>query len=303
MTGGGDSGAGETAPSPSAALGFLAAGFGFLVLPIADALGKQLGLEGVHALQLSWGRWVANALIMIPIVLFVYGRRALRPQSMGLQSARALCLVGATGFFFTAILQLPLATVTATLFVAPLLVTALSGIVLGERVGPRRWTAVAIGFAGMLLIVKPGFAAFEVGSLFALGAATCFACYLLLTRKIAGRNPPLVTSMWMGIVGMVVMSAVVVPVYEPFTIRQWCFVGVMGVILTFGHCLIIWAADRLEASAMAPMPYLEMITSTLVGLLVFDEFPVATTWAGCGLIVAGGLFVAWRESRLKGRVP
>jgi len=290
-------------PAPYVALGFLAAGIGFLILPLADALGKKLGLEGVHPVQLSWGRWVANAVIMLPIVLVIYRVRALRPNSIGLQAVRALCLVGATTFFFAAVIELPLATVTATLFVAPLLVTALSGLVLGERVGVLRWVAVAVGFLGMLMIVKPGFAAFEIGSLFALGAATCFAFYLLLTRKIAGRNPPLVTSMWMGIVGVIVMSVAVIPFYEPFTPRQWGFIAIMGAVLTFGHCLIIWAADQLEASAMAPMPYMEMITSTMVGFFVFDEFPVATVWIGCGLIVAGGLFVAWRESRAIKRMP
>jgi drug/metabolite transporter (DMT)-like permease len=294
--------AAQSAPSAGLSLGFIAAGFGFLVLPLADAIGKQLGLEGVHALQLSWGRWLANAVLLTPVVLLLYGRRSLRPQSPGLQILRALCLVGATGFFFSAVVLMPLASVTATLFIAPLLVTALSGLLLKESVGPRRWAAVALGFAGMLLIVKPGIGEVNPGSLFALGAACCFATYMLLTRKMAGRNPPLVTAMWMGLIGLVVMSVVVVPVYEPFTLRQWGLVGIMGAILTAGHCLIIWAAERLEASAMAPMPYLEMITSTAVGLILFDEFPEATTWIGCALIVAGGLFVAWRESRL-GRPP
>lgn len=283
------------------ALGFLASGIGFLILPLADAIGKKLGLEGVHPMQLAWGRWVVNAGLMTPIVLVLYGRQAFRPVSLGMQVIRALCLAGATGFFFNAILYLPLATVTATLFVAPLLVTALSGLILGERVGPRRWSAVAFGFAGMLLIVKPGFEAFSIGSLFAVGAASCFAFYLLLTRKIAGRNPPLVSAMWMGFVGVCLMSVVVQPFYEPFTIRQWQFIGLMGVILTVGHCMILWAADRLEASAMAPMPYLEMVTSTIVGLFLFDEFPVLTTWLGCSMVVAGGLFVAWRESRVRRR--
>lgn len=288
-----------SAPSTRLSLGFLAAGIGFLVLPIADALGKYIGVEGVHPLQLAWGRWLANASILLPIVLILHGGRGLLPSTPVLQTLRALCLIAATGFFFSAIVIMPLATATATLFVAPLIVTAFSGLLLGERVGPRRWGAVVVGFLGMLLIVKPGAETIQLGSLFALGAASCFAFYLLLTRKIAGRTPALVTALWMGIVGLIVMSIAVLPFFEPFTPRQWVLIWIMGAVLTFGHCLIIWAAERLEASAMAVMPYLEMVTSTILGFLVFQEFPEASTWIGCSLIILGGLFVAWRESRAK----
>lgn len=269
-------------------------------MPIADAMGKYIGVEGVHPLQLAWGRWLANASVLLPIVVFLHGRRAFLPHAPGMQTLRALCLVAATGFFFSAIVIMPLATATATLFVAPLIVTAFSGLLLGEQVGLRRWGAVVVGFLGMLLIVKPGVGVIQAGSLFALGAATCFAFYLLLTRKIAGQTPALVTALWMGFIGLIVMSVAVIPFFEPFTPRQWMLIWIMGAILTLGHCLIIWAAERLEASAMAVMPYLEMVTSTILGFLVFNEFPETLTWVGCSLIVMGGLFVAWRESKRAG---
>lgn len=278
-------------------IGLFAAGLGFLVLPLGDAVGKVLVADAVHPLQIGWGRWIAHAAIMTPLVLALYGAKAFRPRDLPAQIPRGLFLCSATAFFFFALPHLPIATITATLFVAPILVTALSGPLLGERVGPRRWAAVATGFCGMLLIVRPFDGAINIGSLYALGAASCFACYLLTTRRLAGRTPPLVTMMWMGLIGVAAMSAIVWPVFQPFTTQQWGFIALIGIVLVIGHGLVVWAADRVEASAMAPMPYLEMVTSTLVGLLIFDEFPEAIVWAGCALVIAGGLYIAWRESR------
>lgn len=283
---------------PKVALAFMAAGFGFLILPIADAIGKVLGASDINPIQIAWGRWIANAVIMAPIVIAIYGVKRLRPNDIGLQFWRSVGLIGATiCFFFALATDMPLPSVTATLFLAPLLVTALSGLTLGEKVGPLRWSAVGIGFCGMLLIVRPESGEMQLGSIFALGAATCFAGYLLLTRRVAGRTPPMVSTLWMGIFGVIVCSMLVAPVYKPFSQEQWIMIGIMGAILTFGHLLILWAADHLEASAMAPMPYLEMVTSTLLGLFFFKEYPALTTWIGVGFVIGGGLFVAWRESQ------
>ena len=290
--------------APKVALAFMAAGFGFLILPIADAIGKVLGAADVNPIQIAWGRWIANAVIMAPIVIAIYGLKRLKPNDIGLQFWRSVGIIGATIFFFFALAtDMPLPSVTATLFLAPLVVTTLSGLTLGEKVGPWRWSAVGVGFFGMLLIVRPEAGGIQLGSVFALGAAFCFAGYLLLTRRVAGRTPPLVSTLWMGIFGVLVCSILVVPVYEPFTGEEWMMIGIMGAILTFGHLLILWAADHLEASAMAPMPYLEMVTSTLLGLFFFKEYPAITTWIGVVLVIGGGMFVAWRESRKSKQRP
>lgn len=284
-------------PSVRVTLGFLAAGLGFLLLPVSDAIAKAMGIGGVHPLQIGWGRWLAQVVYMLPLALVFYGRRALVPKAPLTQIGLGLSVAGATVLVFFGLRELPMPTVTATLFVAPLIVTAVSGLVLGERVGPWRWGAVAVGFVGMLLIVKPGTARFEIGSLYAVGGAICLVLYLLIARKNAGRNPPMVTMLWMGIVGAIGMTPLAWPVYQAFTAEQWLHIAIMGAVLTLGHGLIVWAADRLEASAMAPMPYFEMVTATILGYLIFGEFPALSVWLGCGLVIGGGLFVAWREAR------
>lgn len=284
-------------PSVRVTLGFLAAGLGFLLLPVSDAIAKAMGIGGVHPLQIGWGRWLAQVVYMLPLALAFHGRRALVPKAPLTQIGLGLSVAGATVLVFFGLRELPMPTVTATLFVAPLIVTAVSGLVLGERVGPWRWGAVAVGFVGMLLIVKPGTARFEIGSLYAVGGAICLVLYLLIARKNAGRNPPMVTMLWMGIVGAIGMTPLALPVFVAFTAEQWLHIAIMGAILTLGHSLIVWAADRLEASAMAPMPYFEMVTATILGYLIFGEFPALSVWLGCGLVIGGGLFVAWREAR------
>ncbi len=161
-----------------------------------------------------------------------------------------------------------------------------------------RWAAVFIGFLGVLLIVRPGTESLRVGAFLALGAAICFSLYMVLTRKVAGSVPPMIAMWWMGLIGMVTMTILAVPGWQPPDPPQWGWMALIGLIMLVGHLLVFWAADRVEASAMAVTPYLEMITSTVLGLLVFGDFPDVLTWVGCGVVVLSGLFVVWRENRI-----
>ena len=290
-------------PSPSlagdrhAATVLLVAAMGFLMLPVGDSFGKILGEGGMAPIQVAWGRWTAQTIILTPIILLLYRREALRPKRMPLLIVRALLIGGATICYFTAIREIPLADAAGVLFVAPLLVTAMSALFLKEPVGVRRWSAVLLGFSGMMLIVKPGTGAMQWGALWALGAAGLFALFMVLSRHMAGVNRPLVTLWWAGVVGTVLMGGLVIPVWTMPTPVEAAMLLAMGVVMALGHLLILWAADRAEASAMAPMPYLEMVMATILGYLVFGDFPDAWTWTGCGIVIAAGLFVALREGR------
>jgi len=278
-------------------LGLLAAGFGFLLLPISDAIAKAMGIGGINPLQIGWGRWLAQVAIMAPLVFWFHGVRGFKPNAPILQIALGLTVAGATVMVFFGLRELPMPTVTSTLFIAPLIVVALSGVLFGERVGPWRWAAVLVGFAGMLLIVRPGSDVFLGGSIYPLGAAACLVGYIVFARMNAGKNPPMVTMFWMGVVGTIFMGILMIPVYDPFTAADWGRIAIMGAVLTLGHSLIIWAADRVEASSMAPMPYMEMVTASVLGYVIFEELPHASVWIGCGLVIAAGLFVAWRENK------
>jgi len=290
------------ADSRAVGLGMAVAIAGFLLLPFGDAIGKFLVTDDMAVVQVTWGRWFFHTLLLTPLVLLRYGRVCFRIPNPAVQFSRAAALAMATVFFFGSLGHIPLANATAVLFVAPLLVVAMSALFLGEKVGPRRWGAVVAGLAGVLLIVRPGMDGggigggfLQLGSALALGAAVCFALYMVLTRRAAGHAPPLVALWWMGIVGMALTSVFAIPDWQPPTADQWGMMAAIGLVMVTGHLMVFWAADRIEASALAVTPYLEMVTSTMLGYLVFGDFPEVLTWTGCGIVIAAGLFVAWRE--------
>jgi len=237
----------------------------------------------------------------LPLVLWRYGPRALVPARFRLQLFRGTLLVADSFLFFGALALIPLADTLALTFVAPLMLTALSALVLGERVGVRRWSAVAIGFAGTLIIVRPGFAAFEPGAVLALGAGVAYAIYQLLTRKLAGSAPPLVTLGYTALVGTLVMTAAL-PAYwvTPSPTDLALMVG-MGATAAVAHFLIISAFERAQASLLAPFNYCEMIGAVAIGYLVFGDFPDSWTWLGVLVLIGSGVYISLRERRVRAR--
>jgi len=292
----------QTAPRRFATLGFLAAAAGFLFLPVGDAIGKYLGESGMSAIQVGWGRWLFQLMFLMPAVLVLYRNRLWPIPRFWLQLLRAGTMIGATITFFWGIAKIPLADATAVLFIGPLIVVVLSAVILKESVGPRRWLAVGVGFAGMLFIVKPGVAGFDPNMLIIVGTACCFGVFLVLSRMLAGLAPTLLVMVWMGILGVAVTSIGSVPVWVEPSREQWIAMVLLGGAMACGHFLVLWASARLEASAMAVMPYLEIVSSTAIGYTYFDHFPDLYTWVGCSLIVAAGIFVVFREQRLN-KVP
>lgn len=276
-------------------IGFALAAFGAMILPIGDAIAKHLGSLDYSAFQITWGRWVAHVVILTPFMVFRRGQRVWIPERAGLHILRGLVMVAATVAYFSALRFIPLANAAAILFVAPLLVTALSGLVLGERVGPRRWIAVILGLLGMLLIVRPGLGAASWGSALALIATFAFSCYFLLTRKLAGRTPAVVTLWFMAVVGTAVSTPFAVMVWRTPDLSAWLLMLGIGAVMALGHLFIIRALDHIEASALAPLTYLEIVTATAIGYFWFGDFPDTLTWAGCAVVISAGLFVFTRE--------
>lgn len=267
-----------------------------VVLPVMDGFAKDLSRRH-PVMQVVWARYLFHLLAMLPIVLWRFGPRALWPRRVGVQLLRGGLLLGATSLFFAAIAQMELATTLALFFVSPLVVTMLGPKVLGERVGWRRWAAVLIGFGGVLVILRPGGGVLQAAALLALGAGVVHGLYLLTTRKLAGSAPPLVTLAYTAIVGAVVMSALVPFRWVPPSPRDFGQMVLLGVLAAVGHFLLIKAFDHAPATWLAPLGYTEIVTSTLVGLVAFGDFPDGPTWIGITIIVGSGLFISVRERR------
>jgi len=265
------------------------------VLPFLDAIAKYLGQQGLPVMQIVWARLFFGAILTMPFALKLAGPKGLVPNMPVVHAVRASFMIAATGFFFAALHYQSIADTLAIFFVQPLIITLLSPWVLGEKVGLRRWVAVVIGFIGTLIIIRPGLQALTPGVPLALGSGTCLAIYLLLTRRISGSAPAMVTTFYTSLVGAIIMSAIVLFVWQTPTPAQWGFFVLLSAIANGGHYLIIRAYDHAEASLLAPLAYSEMIMATFVGWYFFGDFPDLWTFVGVAILIACAIYISWRE--------
>ena len=265
------------------------------VLPGIDVIAKFLGQAGVPVLQIVWARLTFGAILTLPFAARHTGVRGLVPDRPLIHILRASLLMAATFFFFSALKYLPIADALAIFFVQPLVVTALSPLILQEKVGPRRWAAVSVGFIGTLIIIRPGLTALNPGSLLALASGTSLALYFLLTRRIANRNPAIVTTFYTNAIGGILASTLVLTVWKTPTATEWLQFLTLAAIANVGHTLIVRAYDHAEASLLAPLAYTEMVTSTFLGLIFFGDFPDTWTFTGVGILITCAIYISVRE--------
>ena len=277
---------------------------GVIFIPGIDAIAKYLS-DSLAPGQIAASRFLFQLLFLLPVV--VLAGRPLASGHVGLNALRGALIGGATLFFFWALAYLPLADTIAIFFVEPLILTLLAAVFLKEPVGWRRLSAVIIGFAGALLIIQPSFRTVGLPAFLPLCAASCFAVYLILTRRVAVAEDVLTMQLWAGIFGLLTLGTAVgigeatgLPVLDPSwpTPAEWLLLAALGAIATSGHLLIVGAFRRTPPSILAPFQYLEILAATLLGVLIFDEFPGPATWAGILIIVASGFYVFHRERRL-----
>lgn len=267
-----------------------------LVMPTSDAVVKYLVLA-LPALQLAWARFFGNFVLLAPAAWWLYRRRALAPAHPALQVLRGALVVAANLLFIAGVRVVPLADALALTFVAPLTVAVLSPVVLKERVGPVGWAAAAVGFLGALVIIRPGLAGFTPASLLPLGAGLAFGCYLLLTRKLAGTTPPLVTQTATAATGAVLTTVLLPFVWTPPDALQLLLMAAIGCGSCLGHLLITMAHEHAPAATLAPLVYLSIVSASGLGYLLFGHWPDALTWLGAAIVVASGLAMRWRADR------
>ena len=283
-------------PNPGRTLAGVALMLGAMaVLPFLDVVAKHLGQRGLPVMQAVWARMAFGALLTLPFVLRIGGARALVPDRPVYHLVRAGLLITATFCFFWSLKFLAIAEALAIFFVQPLIVTALSPFVLGEHVGPRRWAAVAVGFAGTLVIIRPGFQVFSPGMLLALGAGLSLALYMLMTRRISGQRHAMVTTFHTSLAGAGIATLAVWPVWQAPEPVEWVLFLLLGIFATGGHYLIVRAYDHCEASLLAPLAYTEMIMATAVGWWFFGDLPDGWTFVGVGILIASAIYISVRE--------
>ncbi len=268
-------------------------------LPLIDVLAKFLGQMGIPVLQIVWARLFFGAVVSLLPAVRATGWRGLWPANPVYHLIRSSLLILATFTFFLSLKFMPIADALAIFFVQPLVVVVLSALVLKERVGPRRWAAVFVGFIGTLIIIRPGFAAFNPGTLLALASGCFLAVYFVMTRRISGQAKAVVTTFQTALIGALLLSVAMPLVWTPPTVTQWQMLAGLGLIATFGHFLIVRAYDFAEASLLAPLGYTEMIMATICGWVFFGDFPDRWTFVGVAILIASALYISLREGSSK----
>ncbi len=284
-------------PRPLVGVGLMLAAMA--ILPVIDVIAKKLGQAGMPILIVVWARALFGGLMTLPFALRAEGARAFRPAQPLRQLARAILLFGATFLFFQALKTLPIADALAIFFVNPLVVVVLSALALREKVGPRRWAAVAVGFAGTLIIIRPGLVEVNSGTLFALGAGVALGSYFVMTRAMAGVANAMVLNFQTSAIGAALLTLALPVLWAAPSAVQWAMLAALGVIATLGHVLITRAYEHAEASLLAPLAFTEIVMATLLGFLFFGDLPDRWTVLGVTILIGSAIYISVRERRAK----
>jgi S-adenosylmethionine uptake transporter len=285
------------------------AGIGLMVAfcvaaPFIDVFAKLASAEAT-ALQIAVARFAVQTAALAPVALALGRLRLPDRRAMAAHVARGALLGAATWLLVTAIARMPLADAFAIFFVEPLILTLLSPWLLGEKVGRRRLTACFVGFLGALLVIRPSFAAFGWLALAPVGAALSFALYLVVTRRQATGTDGVTMQLWAGLSGALVLGAALLLsggtggfALGGFAATTLVWMAGAGLVSAVSHLMIAAAFARAPASTLAPFQYLEILSVTLLGALIWGHIPAVSTWAGMAVIVGSGLYVFRRERAL-----
>jgi drug/metabolite transporter (DMT)-like permease len=271
-------GRGRARPHQDVLGGILLMCAGVSMFPFMNAAVKLLGADYPVA-QIVWARFTGHLLVMLLVFLPQYGRRLLATRRPAVQIGRSLLMLVSNMMFVVAITRVPLATASAIGFTSPLIVTALSVPILHESVGIRRWSAVVIGFVGALLVIRPGAGLHDLAVLLLLLSSAAYALYQIATR-------------WVSFYDDSAMPFVFVMPRSALDIALFASLGLLG---GAGHYLVIRAFQSGPAAVIAPLGYIELIGTTILGYAIFGNFPDLWTWIGAAIIIASGLYIALRE--------
>jgi len=270
------------------------------VFAMQDGISRYLASEYNVLMVVMIRYWFFAAFVMAVAARAKGGRaRAARTDQPWLQAGRGALLALEICVMVLAFTLLGLVESHAVFAVYPLLIAALSGPVLGERVGWRRWVAIGVGFVGVLIILQPGFRVFEPAALVALTSAFMFALYGLLTRYASRRDTTETSFFWTGTVGAVVMTVIGVWFWEPMTPYDWAWMALLCVTGASGHWLLIKTYSVAEASQVQPFAYFQLVFATGLGMVVFGETLETNVAIGAALVVAAGLFTLWRARQVQ----
>lgn len=280
-----------------------------LLIPAMDILAKLLATKfDMAPASIAFSRFTIQTVLMFTL-LFARNRTIVfKVNNPGFNIMRGMLIGAASMIFFISVKYMPVADAIAIFFVEPLIVMFLSSAFLGETLGWRRVGAAIVGFGGAILVIQPSFEQFGPVSLLPLVTAVLFSFYLILTRKYGAEGNAMGMQLYSGLGGVMFCSAALafgeltgvtdLQVSIPTTAEAVVWLITIGIIATLSHLLIVIAFTMANASTLAPFQYLEIVSATVLGFLVFGDLPNAIKWLGTAIIIASGMFIFWRERHI-----
>ena len=271
----------------------------YLLFTLLDGSAKWL-VQSVPVLIVVWLRFLTHTLIASALLFPMRGLALVRTRHLRWHLARGLMFVAMTGINFWALQYLQLTVTASIFFMVPILVALLSAPLLGEKLDAKRWAAILIGFAGVLVIVRPGSEAFHPAMLLSLVNAVLYAIFNMMTRKLAAYDPPETIQFLPAVVASVVLAPFALAAWEsPQGWFEWLLLCLMGVFGGTGHYLLAMAHRYAPASTLAPFLYQQILYMAIFGYLVFGSVPDAAVWIGAAIVIASGLYLFSRERRAR----
>ncbi|MBB3657119.1 drug/metabolite transporter (DMT)-like permease [Rhizobium sp. BK650] len=276
------------------------------ILPTMDAIAKYMAtFEGMSPGQVTFYRFFFQLVCTLPILFALFGMQAMSAKRPWMNLLRGALHGAASLLFFVAVKYMPLADVFAIYFVEPFMLTALSALFLGDKVGWRRWMAIVVGFGGAMIVIQPSYEIFGLKALLPVFCAFLFSLYLFLNRAIGVADSPLTMQTMSGIGGTIFMAGALFvgsslgsADFTPSLPASWLglvLLLILGTISGYAHMLVVKAFRLAPLSLLAPFQYFEIISATVLGYALFGDFPNVSKWIGIAIIVASGLFIIWRE--------
>ncbi|MBU2326695.1 MAG: DMT family transporter [Alphaproteobacteria bacterium] len=279
-----------------------------IVLPVMDAIAKYMAtVGGMSPGQITFYRFFFQLASVLPVLIALNGMAAFSARRPWLNLLRGAIHGAASLMFFMAVKYMPLADVFAIYFVEPFILTAMSALFLKEKVGWRRWLAIAVGFGGAMIVIQPSYEIFGLTALLPVACAFLFALYMFLNRAIGEADTPMTMQTMAGIGGTLFMGAALLigtsageadfEISLPNSATGFGLLLLLGAISGYIHLLVVRAFRMATLSVLAPFQYFEIIAAVALGHILFDEFPTPSKWLGIAIIVGSGLFILWRERR------
>jgi len=271
----------------------------YLLFTLLDGSAKWL-VQSVPVLVVVWLRFLTHTLIASALLFPMRGLALVRTQHLRWHLARGLMFCAMTGMNFWALQYLQLTVTASIFFMVPILVALLSAPLLGEKLDAKRWAAILVGFAGVLVIVRPGSESFHPAMLLSLANAVLYAFFNMMTRKLAAYDPPETIQFLPAVVATLVLAPFALAAWEsPHGWFEWLLLCLMGVFGGTGHYLLAMAHRYAPASTLAPFLYQQILYMAIFGYLVFGSVPDTAVWIGAAIVIASGLYLFSRERRAR----